>query len=446
MKDLPVEKIVYPTSEKKSTPAPNGRTRMISCQTSMLDTKGNRRGVLITLWGNKVSLADRIERYSPVRVKGKPSRTHQGKLVINVTDLEQADLSKQALYNLLPQSRFETDTLTDYLSSQSENLHPPELAEFQTSLLKDTELMDRLSIIPSSLDGPHSYLGGHLQHTFSLLRRLAVLEDALSELPRSIDLSAVNTDILKAHIINHDVGKLTAYSISGHFDLSKYGRVMDHTLWTLCILVEKGVRELPDWLKKRLLEVVNHHFGSSRQNNQAFYPGVRRLQKTYRLVDKLEQIDEAVTPLSASEKQKLIGQLKREIRNISRKPLRDVCQDLLAEDGRNLGPKLAESHFNHRDHHGFRGAPLVRVVQAIRIGRKMVADLDEKQYDTGGQLYKKDLLTAMPLICEIGTAFSGLYPEILDHRQRGLYVLHDITAMPLICEIGTAFSGLYPEI
>jgi hypothetical protein len=75
MKDLPVEKIVYPTSEMKSTPAPNGRTRMISCQTSMLDTKGNRRDVLITLWGDKVSLADRIERYSPVRIKeNRPGR------------------------------------------------------------------------------------------------------------------------------------------------------------------------------------------------------------------------------------------------------------------------------------------------------------------------------------------------------------------------------------
>jgi 3'-5' exoribonuclease len=113
--------------------------------------------------------------------------------------------------------------------------------------------MKRFKMAPASKWLHHSYLGGLLEHTLSLAQ--LVLKNASH-------YNGLDSDLLLAGSILHDLGKVDELSYQRSFDYSDEGRLLGHIILGI-EMVEDKIRQLPDFPKdlstllKHLL--LSHH-------------------------------------------------------------------------------------------------------------------------------------------------------------------------------------------
>jgi 7,8-dihydroneopterin 2',3'-cyclic phosphate phosphodiesterase len=144
--------------------------------------------------------------------------------------------------------------------------------EFTTlvDMIKDAKLrsivLEFLSDPPADIDQPylflaecpagayqhHSYPGGLLQHTLSVIK----ISSALCEIVEELYGGEVDRDLVLAGAILHDVMKVYCYepNSSGGYQTSEYGSVIDHLTLMVAEMHKRG-------LPADLIHVVAGHHG-----------------------------------------------------------------------------------------------------------------------------------------------------------------------------------------
>jgi len=215
----------------------------------LVDHSGEIEG---RIWTSVETFADSFEKDDFVHIMGK-AVSFQEHLQLNITQIERIGEEEILFSDFFPTAEKDIDEMFHSLIEISQQIKNPHLSQLLQLFWEDESFIKRFKMAPASKWLHHNYLGGLLEHTFSLVQLV------LKNVSHYIGL---NSDLLLTASILHDLGKVDELSYHRSFDYSDEGRLLGHIILGL-ERVEDKIRQLPDFPKdlstllKHLL--LSHH-------------------------------------------------------------------------------------------------------------------------------------------------------------------------------------------
>jgi len=163
-------------------------------------------------------LAGRFERGDLVRVAGRVER-FRDELQIDVRAIARAEPEQADPAAFLRSAYRDLDELDGFLEHLAREVHEPGYRALLGELLDDGELRAALRRAPCTRNGHHAYMGGLLEHTVAV----ATLAQEACLLHVRLD-----SDLLIAAAIVHDIGKVREFTYGAEFGVSDEGRLLGH--------------------------------------------------------------------------------------------------------------------------------------------------------------------------------------------------------------------------
>jgi len=197
-------------------------------------------------------LAGRFERGDLVRVQGRVDR-FRDELQLEVRAIERAEAGSLDPAAFLPMAYRDLEELDGFLEHLAREVHDADLRRLVDAFLGDEEFREAFRRAPCTRGGHHAYLGGLIEHTVAvatLVQETCVLHPRL------------DSDLLMAAAILHDVGKTREFTFGAEIALSDEGALLGHVALGQQMVVARAGR-LDGFPRERLLALVHcilgHH-------------------------------------------------------------------------------------------------------------------------------------------------------------------------------------------
>jgi 3'-5' exoribonuclease len=175
-------------------------------------------------------LAGQFERGDLVEVRGRVER-FRDELQVELRSIRRADDAGADPAGFLPVAYRDLEELDGFLEHLAREVHDPELRRLVDSFVGDELFRERFRRAPCTRSGHHAYLGGLIEHTVAV----ATLATETSILhPR------LNSDLLLAAAIVHDIGKLDEFELGAEISLSEAGALVGHVALGQQVVAERG--------------------------------------------------------------------------------------------------------------------------------------------------------------------------------------------------------------
>jgi 3'-5' exoribonuclease len=196
-------------------------------------------------------LAARFERGGAIRVAGKVER-FRGELVAEVEDIQAIEQSELDPTGLLPTAYRNADELEGFLEHLAREVHDPALREIVERVLFTGPVAGEFRRAPCTRAGHHAYVVGLLEHTVAV----ATLVLEVCQLHPRLD-----SDLLMAAALLHDVGKVREFTYGAEFGITEEGRLLGH-LALGAEIVGSAAADLAAERRAALLHSVLSHHGA----------------------------------------------------------------------------------------------------------------------------------------------------------------------------------------
>ena len=163
-------------------------------------------------------LAGRFERGDPIRVSGKVER-FRGELVAEVEDIQPIEPAELDPAEFLPAAYRDAEELEGFLEHLTREVHDPALRQVVERVLFTEPVASEFRRAPCTRAGHHAYVGGLLEHTVAV----ATLVLEVCQLHPRLD-----SDLLMAAALLHDVGKSREFTYGAEFGITEEGRLIGH--------------------------------------------------------------------------------------------------------------------------------------------------------------------------------------------------------------------------
>jgi 3'-5' exoribonuclease len=188
--------------------------------------------------GDAVAVTGRVERF-------------RGDLVAELDDVRRLEPGSYDPAEFLPAAYRSVEELEGFLEHLIGEVHDEQLRSLVVRLLVTGPHAAEFRRAPCTRAGHHAYLGGLLEHTVAV--GTLVLETCQLH-PR------LNSDLLMAAALVHDVGKVREFTYGAEFGISDEGRLLGH-LAIGAELIAGNAQGLPDERRLALLNCVLSHHG-----------------------------------------------------------------------------------------------------------------------------------------------------------------------------------------
>jgi 3'-5' exoribonuclease len=195
-------------------------------------------------------LAARFDRGDAVAVSGRVER-YRGELVAEVENLRRLEPGSFDPGDFLPAAYRSTEELEGFLEHLAREIHDPALAALVDRVVVSGPYAAEFRRAPCTRGGHHAYLGGLLEHTVAV----ATLVGETCVLHPRLD-----SDLLMAAAIVHDVGKVREFTYGAEIGLTDEGRMLGHLAIGAQIIGEAAA-DVPEARRIALLHCVLSHHG-----------------------------------------------------------------------------------------------------------------------------------------------------------------------------------------
>jgi 3'-5' exoribonuclease len=185
-----------------------------------------------------------------VRVRGRIER-FRGETVAELDDVQRLEPGSFDPAEFLPAAYRSAEELEGFLEHLAREIHDPALRRPVERLLLGGPVAADFRRAPCTRAGHHAYLSGLLEHTVSV----GTLVGELCQLHPRLD-----SDLLMAGALLHDVGKAREFTYGARFELSDEGRMLGH-LAIGAQLIGEAADDLPLERRLPLLNCVLSHHG-----------------------------------------------------------------------------------------------------------------------------------------------------------------------------------------
>jgi 3'-5' exoribonuclease len=193
--------------------------------------------------------AARFERGDAVAVKGKAER-FRGELNVEIDEIRRLEPTEYDAGEFLPAAYRSVEELEGFLEHLTREVYDPALRGVVEAVLGSEPVAGELRRAPCTRGGHHAYLGGLLEHTVSV----GTLATEVCQLhPR------LNSDLLIAAALLHDVGKTREFSYGAEIGLTEEGRLLGHLALGAEIIAPAASALEPDHRLALMHCVLSHH-------------------------------------------------------------------------------------------------------------------------------------------------------------------------------------------
>ncbi len=160
----------------------------------------------------------RFDAGDAVIARGKVDR-YRGELAAELDDVRRLEPGSYDPGAFLPAAYRSVAELEGFLEHLIREIHDPGLRAVVEAVILGGPLAEDFRRAPCTRSGHHAYLGGTLEHTVAV----ATLVGELCQLHPRLD-----SDLLMAAAILHDVGKAREFEYGAQFEISAEGRMLGH--------------------------------------------------------------------------------------------------------------------------------------------------------------------------------------------------------------------------
>ncbi len=196
-------------------------------------------------------IGTRFERGDAIEVQGRVEK-FRGQLVAELEEVRKLEVDEFEPGEFLPAAYRDSAELDGFLEHLTREVHEPNLRRVVEAVLFDGPAAAEFRRAPCTRNGHHSYLGGLVEHTVAvatLVNEVCVLHPRL------------NSDLLMAAALLHDIGKTREFTYGAEIELSDEGRLLGHLQLGTDILAPALVDLAPD-LRTALLSCILCHHGT----------------------------------------------------------------------------------------------------------------------------------------------------------------------------------------
>ena len=218
---------------------------------SLVDRSGNMKAVA---WDNVQAMSKAFVAGDYVRVKGNAVE-YRDTLQLVVRHLERGDAAEINARDFLPATERNVDQMLDQLIQISKTVQNQHLSRLLAAFFDDKEFVDLFKTAPAAKKMHHAYLGGLLEHTFSIARLIQAIAG---------HYKGIDKDLLLTGGILHDIGKVYEFSYETHIDYSDAGRLLNHIVIGVEMLETKiaTLNDFPEDLTLLLKHMIVSHHGT----------------------------------------------------------------------------------------------------------------------------------------------------------------------------------------
>jgi 3'-5' exoribonuclease len=191
----------------------------------------------------------RFDAGDAIAVRGRAER-FRGELAVEVDDAHRLEPGNFDPGDFLPAAYRSVDELEGFLEHLIREVHDPGLRSAVEAIVMTGPEAAAFRRAPCTRSGHHAYLGGLLEHTVAVAT--LVLETCALH-PR------LDSDLLMAAAILHDVGKTREFSFGAEFGISDEGRLLGHLQIGAGIIGVATVDLEPERRLALLNCVLSHH-------------------------------------------------------------------------------------------------------------------------------------------------------------------------------------------
>ena len=192
----------------------------------------------------------RFERGDAVWVRGRVER-YRGELVAELEDARRLEAGEWQPEEFLPAAYRSAEELEGFLEHLSREIADQALLGVVKRVVFAEPLAASFRRAPCTRSGHHAYIGGLLEHTVSM----GTLVGELCQLHPRLD-----SDLLMAATILHDVGKAREFTYGAEFGVSEEGRLLGH-LAIGAQIVSEASGDLAQERRLALLHCLLSHHG-----------------------------------------------------------------------------------------------------------------------------------------------------------------------------------------
>jgi len=202
------------------------------------------------MWQATEKIYNALDQAGFVHIKGR-SEIYQNAMQVIINDVRIVDADSVALDDFLPKCGKDIDKMFAEVKSIVSQIKNQQLRKLVGAFLADEELMKKYCQVPGGVKMHHSYLGGMLEHTLSMLKVAKVILPLYPE---------VQADLVLAGIFLHDIGKTKELSYEIAFAYTDAGQLVGHLVQSVVMINEK-VKQLAEngvEFDKAILNVMEH--------------------------------------------------------------------------------------------------------------------------------------------------------------------------------------------
>jgi len=202
------------------------------------------------MWRTTQSVYNQLPTEGFIHIRGV-SELYQNALQIVVNDLVVVEADKVSLADYMPKTKKNVSQMFNETKEILAGIRHTGLKALVEEFLTDTDLMRQFCTAPAAMQMHHSYLGGLLEHTHSMLK---VAKAILPLYPK------IQADLVLVAVFLHDIAKTHELSYRMGFSYTDSGQLLGHITQGIQMINRKvdALAKKQTVLDKAVLDSLNH--------------------------------------------------------------------------------------------------------------------------------------------------------------------------------------------